>query len=193
MTKKHLGMVEQLRGCIEQVAGPEAARRVISGTEDVSKATPEDVALWAKEAIDRLDKTVDRTKRIQIMELCGRNCAKVNKAAIERFGKKRMKFKSLDDFIAAEEKNPQKGTRIERAGKVIHQYYSPGSYGQGLRCFCALFRGLPKTERVSLTYCSCSKAFVETVWEAYAGRPVEVDLIESCISGAKECKFAVHL
>ncbi|RDE14223.1 MAG: hypothetical protein C4K49_07810 [Candidatus Thorarchaeota archaeon] len=193
VTKKHVDMVKQIGGCIEQVAGPEAARKVISGSEKLSKATPEETALWMKGAIDRLDKTVDKTKRTQIMELCGRNCAQVNKGLVERYRKKRVKFESLDNFIVAEEKNPQKGTRIERAGNVVYHYYTPESYGQGLRCFCALFRGLPKKERASLTYCNCSKAFVETVWQAIVGKPVKVDLIESSISGAKECKFAVHL
>jgi hypothetical protein len=31
------------------------------------------------------------------------------------------------------------------------------------------------------------------LWEAYLGRPAKVELVESCISGASECRFAIHL
>lgn len=54
------------------------------------------------------------------------------------------------------------------------------------RCFCSLWWGLPDEENAPLTWCQCSRAFVAKVWEGYAGRPVKVELVESCISGAKQ-------
>jgi len=57
-----------------------------------------------------------------------------------------------------------------------------------MRCYCGLFRELPTEET-----CNCSKGFVEKYWEAVLQKPVKVDLLQSAISGAKECKFAIHL
>jgi predicted hydrocarbon binding protein len=62
-----------------------------------------------------------------------------------------------------------------------------------MRCYCSLFRQLPTEDKVSTTYCNCSRGFVEKYWEAVLQKPVEVDLLKSAISGADECTFAIHL
>ena len=54
-------------------------------------------------------------------------------------------------------------------------------------------RGLPEDKTVSLTYCQCSRGLVEKTWELILGRPVQVEILESAISGATECKFVIHL
>jgi hypothetical protein len=51
--------------------------------------------------------------------------------------------------------------------------------------------GLPEGETMSVTYCQCSRAFVQTVWEAALGRPVQVDLLSSAVSGSDECRFRI--
>jgi predicted hydrocarbon binding protein len=56
-----------------------------------------------------------------------------------------------------------------------------------------LFRQLPTEDNVSITYCNCSRGFVEKYWEAVLQKPVKVDLLKSAISGAEECTFAIHL
>jgi len=61
-----------------------------------------------------------------------------------------------------------------------------------MRCYCSLFRGLPDNETVSSTYCYCSKGFVKRFWEDVLERPVQVDIVQSAISGASECKFVIR-
>jgi len=85
------------------------------------------------------------------------------------------------------------GTRLERQGNIVYQFYTPQSYTRPVRCYCGLLRGLPDDETVSLTYCHCSKGFVERVWEAVVGRHVKVELLQSVVHRDKECKFAIHL
>jgi predicted hydrocarbon binding protein len=46
---------------------------------------------------------------------------------------------------------------------------------------------------MSPTYCLCSRGFVQKYWEGIVGRSLKVDLLGSCLSGAQECKFAIHL
>ena len=60
-----------------------------------------------------------------------------------------------------------------------------------MRCYCALVKDLPAGEAISQTYCHCSKAFVKTLWEAVLGKPVSVDLLESAVSGASDCRFRI--
>jgi len=62
-----------------------------------------------------------------------------------------------------------------------------------MRCYCSLLRGLPADEKISRTYCHCAKGFVRKFWEEVLERPVTVDLVQSAVSGANECKFAIHL
>jgi hypothetical protein len=86
-----------------------------------------------------------------------------------------------------------KGTKLTREGNIMYQFYTPQAFTTPMRCYCSLFRGLPTEDTVSYTYCNCSKGFVEKYWEAVIQKPVKVDLLQSAISGAKECMFAIHL
>ena len=50
-----------------------------------------------------------------------------------------------------------------------------------------------RKKTMSPTYCRCSRGFVQWFWERILERPVQVDLLASCMSGAQECQFAIHL
>ena len=127
------------------------------------------------------------------MQNCGYNCARKNSKVIERALSRRKKYASIEDFLTAEQKNPPKGTKLAHKGNILYQTYAPQMFTRPMRCYCSLFRQLPIGETVSLTYCNCSKGFVEKYWEAIFHKNVKVDLLQSAISGAKECIFAIHL
>ena len=78
---------------------------------------------------------------------------------------------------------------LVREGDVLYQFYTPQSFG--VKCYCSLVNAAE--EKISLTYCHCSKGFVKKLWEEVLQRPVKVDLVQSVISGASECKFVIHL
>ena len=193
MTKRDVGPVEELGGRIEEHAGKEFSVEVMEGSDGVASMKGEEVALWVKGAMERLDALVEEGTRVRIMTSCGRNCAEMNRRPIEMAVKRRAKHGSLDEFIESEIRKPMKGTRLEREGAVIYQYYTPSTFRPGLRCYCSLVSGLPASEVISSTYCGCGKGFVESYWEAVVGRPVSVEILESSISGASECKFKVRL
>lgn len=190
MTEEDVGMITEIGMMISQYAGEDVRQNIMKGSDQIVDLSPEEVVEWLKNAMDRLDALVDEKTRTQIMEHCGFNCAEMNKSHIENALEKRNKFKTLDEFLQAEEKNPMKGTRIVRNGDVVYQYYDPSAFD--VTCFCSMWRGL-KDKNVSLTWCQCSKGFVMKLWEAYLGRPATVELKESCIAGAKECTFVIHL
>lgn len=190
--EKH-GALRVLEGIIERFAGEAIRKKVMEGSEEMTEQMDdsEEIAKWVEGAMDRLDALVDERTRIQIMENCGYNCAEVNSGAIDEAVARRRKYESVDGFLEAEQQNPMKGTGLVREGDMLYQVYRPQELG--VRCYCSLVRNLPADEKISLTYCHCSKGFVKKLWEAVLERPVEVELIQSIVSGAQECKFAIHL
>ena len=189
-----LGVLTAMEKCLEEVAGKSIAEEVMQGSEQITENTDKITsALWVKNAIERLDASVDGKTKIQVMENCGYNCAKRNSKVIERAVARRKKFTCIDDFLAAEQKKPPPGTRIAREGNIVYQTYTPQTFTRPIRCYCSLFRQLPIQETVSLTYCNCSKGFVEKYWEAILQKPTKVELLQSAISGAKECRFLIRI
>jgi len=180
--------------CIENFAGKAVAGQVMEGREQIARtADKRRIAEWVKRAMEKLDTLVDEKIRNEIMENCGYNCAKVHSAIMKRAKARRSRFKTMDEFLAAEQLKPAKGTRLLRERNVLYQFYTPQAFTRPMRCYCSLLRGLPPEDRVSRTYCQCSKGFVKKFWETVLDRPVKVDLIQSAVTGADECKFAIHL
>ncbi len=194
MGKNNVHQIREFAEQLEKVAGPEVREQVMVGSEAITASTkPQAMAAWVQGAMSRLDALLDEPCRVQVMVHCGFNCATANAAPIDRAAARRKKFRTLDEFLEAEQRKPPAGTRLERAGTTLLQYYTPRAFTHSMRCYCGLLRGLPDKETVSSTYCQCAKGFVQRYWEAILERPVEVELLQSCVSDAEECKFAVHL
>jgi hypothetical protein len=193
MATKH-GMLQQIVGCIEESAGKITAQSIWEGSEQITEKTDKKkTAQWVKEAMQKLDAAVDEKTRVRIMQNCGYNCAKKNHKVIDRAVARRKKYGSIDEFLEAEQQKPLKGTRLAREGNILHQFYTPQAFTRPMRCYCSLFRELPKEDTVSITYCNCSKGFVEKYWEAVLEKPAKVEILQSAISGARECKFSIHI
>jgi predicted hydrocarbon binding protein len=193
MAKTRHGMLVVLEKNIEVLAGKQTAKKVMEGSENITEKTDKKkIAEWVKQAVEKLDSSVSEDARVRIMENCGYNCANVNKKVIQRAKARRSKFRSLDEFLAAEQKKPMSGTRLVREGNTLTQFYTPRAFTRPMRCYCSLFRGLPDNETVSSTYCNCSKGFVKKFWEGVLEKPVTVDLVQSAISGASECRFVIR-
>ena len=187
-------MLIPIEKCIEHHAGAEIAKKVMEGSDDITeKIDKKKMALWTKDAMDRLDALVDEKTRIQIMNHCGSNCAEINKRVIQKALERRKKFPTFEGFLKAEIEKPQKGTKIQYEGNQLFHIYTPQAFTHPMRCYCGLIRALPKDFNMSKTYCHCSEGFIKKYWESITGKTVNVTLIESAISGASQCKFAVQL
>ena len=190
--EKH-GAIREMEEIIDRFAGEAIRKKVMLGSEQMTEQMDdsEEIAKWVKGAMDRFDALVDERTKIQIMENCGYKCAETNSGAIEEAMARRRKCKTEDEFLDAEQQKPTKGTRFVREGNILYLVYRPQDIG--VRCYCSLVRGLPAEEKISLTYCHCSKGFVKKLWETVLERPVEVELVQSIVSGGPECKFVIHL
>jgi hypothetical protein len=194
MSQKTAGQIREIGGHIEQFAGAKIRQQVmLDGEKAAVSSNPQKTALWVKDAMDRLDNLTDSGQREQIMLACGHNCIAHNPRPLELAKARRQKHPSEAAFLTTEVKTPPKGTRLELKGDILIQYYTPGSYGRGMRCYCGLMYGLHEGINASSTYCQCSRGFVEKYWEGVLGRPVRVELGGTAISGASECKFIIHL
>jgi len=191
MTKDDIGPISEFGAIVGSLAGEAIRAQIMEGSEGMAEASPEEAATWLRGAVERLDAATDPQTRARIMEQMGRNCAEMNKGAIEGAWAKRRQFETLDAFLEAEEKHPSRGTRLVRKGHIVHQYYKPLDYG--MRCYCALWRGLQEDQTVSPTWCQCGRAFAARVWEGHVGRPVKVEVAQCCIAGAQECEFVINL
>ncbi len=190
----HVHQIREIGANVLQLAGDKTAAQVMNGGDRIrAREKPEVIAAWVKSAMERLDVLVDEPTRTQIMLNCGYNCGRANHTAVERALKRRARFKSEEEFLAAETAKPPVGTRLERDGNTLRMFYTPQTFTHPMRCYCSLLRGLPKDETVSRTYCQCSRGFMQKYWEGILGRPLQVELIASCISGADECEFVIHL
>jgi hypothetical protein len=192
MGKDDVGPIGELGMLVGRFAGETTRQSIMEGSDQIASASAEEVATWLRGAMERLDAQVDEHTRTLIMENMGFNCAEMNRSHIDRMVSRRDKFDTLDEFLESEEKVPVRGTRLTRDGQVVYQHYNPRS-SFNTRCYCSLWRGLGDDENAPLTWCQCSKGFVMKLWETLLGEPVEVELVESCIAGAQECKFAIHL
>jgi hypothetical protein len=194
MTNKIAGQIQEIGGHVEEFAGKKIREKVMEGSEKVAaSADRRKIALWVKEAIDRLDTSTTPEKCRQIMAACGHNCIAHNSRLSQAIKSRRQKYATEEDFLKAEIKKPIKGTRLELQGKTLIQFYTPHDYSIPRRCFCGLMLALPVEINASPTYCQCSRGFVEKYWEGALGRPVRVELKETAITGADECKFIIHL
>lgn len=190
---KH-GMLIALEKNIKFLAGEAISRKVMEGSEEITEKTDKrKIAEWVKDAVGRLDALVNEETRVQIMENCGYNCAEVNRRIIERAKVRRKKFKGIDEFLEAEQRKPMVGTKLVREGNTLYQFYTPRVFTRSMRCYCVLLRGLPEDEKISVTYCNCSKGFVKKFWENILERPLRVELMQSAVSGGSECKFAIYI
>jgi hypothetical protein len=188
------GALVAMEHCVEQLSGKTIAMKVMEGSEQITEKTDKrKTAEWVKNAMEKLDALVDEKTRVQIMQNCGYNCAKKNSKVIERAVARRRKHASIDEFLEAEQQKPMKGTKLAREGNILYQFYTPQAFTRPMRCYCGLLRDLPNEETISKTYCNCARGFVEKFWETILEKPVKVDLLQSVVSGDKECKFAIHL
>jgi hypothetical protein len=186
-------MVANLRQSIEARVGEEGAAGVVDGFEGASEGGKHAVALWTKRAMERLDSMAGKEASFSVMEECGRQCAMVNRAPIDGMKARRRRSADEEAFIRAEVRSPMKGFRLEREGRVIRQYYTPRSFGRGMRCYCSLANGLPEDQVMSSTYCHCSLAYVREMWQEALGRPVKAELLKTALTGSNECEFAIHI
>jgi hypothetical protein len=187
-------MIREFGKNVQAMAGKEVGAEVLEGCEEITtRADSVGAARWMRDAVGRLDRLTNEKTRRGIMERCGTACIRANGVFIPQVKARRKKYASEDEFLSAEAKKPLTGTKLERKGNVLYHTYTPFAFTPPMRCYCPLVRALPDKENISPTYCQCSKAFLRAFWEAALGRPLKVEVLETALSGSRECRFRIEI
>lgn len=134
---------------------------------------------WIICLVDGLNKQVDEKTRAMILEQCGRQCQ--SPVFIKKAKGIYEKSKNIDEFL---EKFGKVYKHLHREGEKVYIIYP--------RCYCSQVNKIPKG-KLSGTYCNCSRGWAKALFEGALGRPVEVLLEKSIISGDNQCKFRIVL
>lgn len=175
--------VRRLRDSLRQAGvSSEASRQILAGCERLrSGAKPEQKAEWYRGAIQQMDKLLDETTRIRVPEKCA--CS-LTPFRLKPMARLRRAHPNLDVLLAAVQKSRLMGADVKRRGSKVHIRFGTSS------CVCHAIRA--SKEPVSITYCHCCKGHLMGLLEAAFGEPVRMDVIETHISGGKDCRFVFH-
>lgn len=133
---------------------------------------------WVSALMATLDSQLDEAGRRAVMESCGRACAR--RGAGAALGKAAQG--DIDKLVAAIGQSVGK-ENVRREGNVVHLRYA--------KCYCPLVSAGP--ERLSKTYCNCSRGWAMEVFESATGKKASVELVSSIKRGDADCRFVIRL
>ncbi len=194
---------------VRQLAGADAAARVMEGSEGLAEALDGDrAARWVQAAVSRLDEAVpDGLTRASILNACAHHyligsAERLQRANEEVKGDLRaLVAKITDDELLGgkywiEESSPDPLLMIERRPARMEAYEQATDPAEKRyqACFCPLVRdAIRKGETVSRTFCHCSGGWYVQEWEPILGEKPRVTLVRTMLEGADSCLFAVHI
>jgi len=197
LMKQISGPIEEFNKNIRKFAGEKVRKEVMADSEKaIASADLGKISIWLKEAIDRLDTLTSTGESEDIMKSCGSSCFSVNKKHAEKDRERRLGCSTEEEYLKQVLLSGSgQGTRFEKDGNILVEYYTPKTYREDmqLRCYCLFASRLPEDMTISRTFCQCSRAHVENYWKYVLDRPVRVELGETALTGAEECKFIIHL
>lgn len=204
----HMPMwLEALDKGIVRFAGPEAAHRVMAGSEGLAEAFDgARCAAWIPGAMERLDREVaDERARACIMNGCAHHyivqSGMVIEAAFKKTGKDLHKLVAkitdekllggkywIDESGTAPllmiQRRPARQEEYEKATTPAEKRYEA--------CFCPLVRdAIREGHEISRTFCHCSGGWYAQEWAIVFGETPEVRLVETMLEGKEACLFAV--
>jgi len=86
-------------------------------------------------------------------------------------------------------------TKIPKSG-YLEEYLKEGDRERRRQIYCHCPRvrnALELSEELPKSYCYCGAGFYKGIWEEILQEPVEVEILESVLSGDDVCKVAVYL
>ena len=179
------GRIGRFVKIIEKELGEEILVKVIQDSENYKTYKSSEQAAWWKSTIEKMEKELGTKKTIEIMRLCGQKCCGT--------GTRKSAKRLMDDSKSIEEFLAKASTYGVTEGDVEYRLEDSRTIiGTFNRCFC---KQVAKTEEPfsNKTYCNCSAEFHKQYFEAALGRSVDVELVQSIISGAGNCIFKIHI
>ena len=201
--------LDALRDGVQLHGGPEAAERVMAGSEGLAEALDgRRAAEWIHGAVARLDEELpDERDRACVLNACAHHyivqSGDLLRAAWESAGHDlRTLIRRISDEpllgsdYSLDESGPEPLLMIERR-PARQQAYDQADDPVEKRyhaCFCPLVReAIRDGSTVSRTFCHCSGGWYVQEWETVFGHKPEVQLVRTMLEGADSCLFAVKV
>jgi len=174
------GRIGRFAKIIEKEVSKESMIKILQDSDKYNSYSPCKKAEWWKDAIIRMENALGTEKTIEILNMCGRKCCGQGHRKTVR--KKFEESNSIEEFL---DKISIKDVTYELVDKntIVAEYQ---------RCFCGQVKGTT-TLFPNRTYCQCGTEFNRQYFSSAFGKPVEVELIKSVISGSNICKFFVYI
>jgi len=174
------GRIGRFAKILEKEVSKELMFKVLHDSDKYNSYSPSEKAEWWKDVITRLENEIGTVKTKEILNICGSKCCGQGHRRTVR--KKFEESNSIEEFL---KKISIKGVTYELVDKntIVAEYQ---------RCFCGQVKG-STTTFPSMTYCQCGTEFNRYYFSSAFGKPVEVELIKSVISGSDSCKFFIHI
>ena len=176
------GRIGRFAKIIEKELGNDILLKAMQDSEKYASLKPPEQAGWWKATIERLEKEIGKEKAIKIMEYCGRKCCGQGH---RRTAKRLMgESKSIEEFLNKLNKK-FRGARFKLKDKntVVVRYD---------KCFCGQVKQTKQPFPTTI-YCQCGVAWEKQFFESALDRSVEVEMVQTVITGAKSCEFIIHI
>lgn len=204
----HMPMwLEALDAGTRRFAGPEAAGRVMAGSEGLAEALDgQRAAAWVQGAVERLDREIpDERTRACVLNACAHHyivqSEMLLEGAFQETGKDLRKLvqkiteeKLLGSRYRIDESGPEPLLVIERRPARPDEYEKAATPAEKRyeACFCPLVRDAIREGRpVSRTFCHCSGGWYAQEWAVIFGKAPEVRLLQTMLEGKDSCVFGV--
>jgi predicted hydrocarbon binding protein len=86
-------------------------------------------------------------------------------------------------------------TKIPKSG-YLEEYLKEGDRERRRQIYCHCPRvrdAIELSEELPVSYCYCGAGFYKGIWEEILQKPVEVEVLESVLSGGEVCRVAIYL
>jgi len=175
------GKIGNLAKNIEKETNRDVVEKVMQDVDHFKSTSDRaEQAEWIKGAIERLERQIGKEKSVKIMENCGRDCCGPKHS--EHAKQLMSESKSVEEFTG----------KLSRGGVKFKLKDENTVVGEYSKCYCSLVNQTPKPFS-SKIYCQCGVGYIKQQFESAFGKTVDVELVQSVITGAESCKFLIRI
>lgn len=159
--------------------------RIMEASDKYDSFAAKQKSSWWKETVKRMEEELGADEAIQIMRYCGEKCCGK--------GQRKTARRLMDESGLLEVFLNRISTYEVTEGDLRYTLKDKNTIiAEHNKCFCkqvAYING----QFENLTYCHCSVEFNKQFFTAALGKEVEVEIVQSIISGAESCKFIITI
>lgn len=196
---------ERLSSGVQEVLGGEAQQRVMQGIEALTaESSAEEYRTWIHEAMRRLDALTDDPEEKYRIVSCAAHVFPQHR--IDRMKSIYEQRHEIDDVLKEMYTDPdwyempvRKGNQLFMVkvpfdAEAYQKATSPVERHQAY-CHCSFVRPYLKemSAGISPTFCWCGAGWYRRLWEGVLGKPIQVEHVETLVSGGDCCKLVITL